>query len=296
MDGLEAVRIIREEINTEYAKNIPIIAFTANAISGNEEMFLSKGFQAFVSKPVEVMQLDAAINQWVRDIELEKTLDDQNVAIGGRTGLERRSGQKDRRIGYDRRLLSENLKKMDLQKGLERFNDDWETYLQIVRSFSSNTGQLLETIKDVTIDTLPNYAITVHGIKSSCRGICAEEAGSKAEALEHAAKAGDLNFVTANNPALIETIYELIEEIEKNFSLKTQRTDKLKKDKPYAEALFKLAKACEEFNATEADAIMEEIEIFDYEADGGLVLWLRENIKQMNFMDIAERLSKESNS
>jgi hypothetical protein len=185
---------------------------------------------------------------------------------------------------------------MDIFKGLERFNDDWDAYLQIVRSFSSNTGQLLETIKEVTVDTLPNYAINVHGLKSSCRGICAEIAGSQAEALEHAAKAGDLNFVTANNSAFIETVSKLIAQIDEFFSEKTQNIDKPKKDKPYTEALLKLTKACEGFNATEADAIMEEIEVFDYEADGGLVLWLRENINQINFMEIAERLSKECNS
>jgi CheY-like chemotaxis protein len=39
MDGFEAVRIIREEIGTEYAKKIPIIALTANAIIGNEDLF-----------------------------------------------------------------------------------------------------------------------------------------------------------------------------------------------------------------------------------------------------------------
>ncbi len=49
MDGIEAKRIIREDIGTDYAKNIPIIALTANAIVGNEEMFLSQGFQDFIS-------------------------------------------------------------------------------------------------------------------------------------------------------------------------------------------------------------------------------------------------------
>jgi signal transduction histidine kinase len=39
IDGLETTRIIREEIGTEYARTVPIIALTANAIVGNEEMF-----------------------------------------------------------------------------------------------------------------------------------------------------------------------------------------------------------------------------------------------------------------
>jgi CheY-like chemotaxis protein len=41
MDGIEATRIIRS-LDSEYAKNVPIIAFTANAMSGNDKMFLFK--------------------------------------------------------------------------------------------------------------------------------------------------------------------------------------------------------------------------------------------------------------
>jgi CheY-like chemotaxis protein len=36
MDGIEAVRIIREEIGSEYARTVPIIALTANALVGND--------------------------------------------------------------------------------------------------------------------------------------------------------------------------------------------------------------------------------------------------------------------
>ncbi len=67
MDGVEAVRIIREEIGTDYAKTIPIIALTANAVAGSEEMFLQKGFQAFISKPINLTKLDYIINHWIRD-------------------------------------------------------------------------------------------------------------------------------------------------------------------------------------------------------------------------------------
>ena len=66
MDGIEAVRIIREEIGTEYARNVPIIALTANALAGNGEMFLENGFQAFLLKPIDVMQMDRILNIWVK--------------------------------------------------------------------------------------------------------------------------------------------------------------------------------------------------------------------------------------
>jgi signal transduction histidine kinase/CheY-like chemotaxis protein len=69
MDGVEAARVIREEIGTEYARTVPIVVLTANAIVGNEEMFLSKGFQAFLSKPIDIMRLDSVVRQWVRKKE-----------------------------------------------------------------------------------------------------------------------------------------------------------------------------------------------------------------------------------
>jgi CheY-like chemotaxis protein len=72
MDGMETTRVIREELGTAYARNIPIIALTANAIAGNEDIFLSKGFQAFISKPIDIVKLDSVINRWVRDKSQEK--------------------------------------------------------------------------------------------------------------------------------------------------------------------------------------------------------------------------------
>jgi signal transduction histidine kinase/CheY-like chemotaxis protein len=71
MDGVEATRAIRA-LGTEYAQKIPIIALTANAIAGNEQMFLENGFNAFISKPINVMTLDAVVQQWVKDSVKEK--------------------------------------------------------------------------------------------------------------------------------------------------------------------------------------------------------------------------------
>ncbi|MDR1496740.1 MAG: response regulator [Clostridiales Family XIII bacterium] len=51
MDGMEATRRIRRLDGS--ASKIPIIALTANAISGNEKMFLEAGFDGFLSKPMD---------------------------------------------------------------------------------------------------------------------------------------------------------------------------------------------------------------------------------------------------
>jgi signal transduction histidine kinase/CheY-like chemotaxis protein len=65
LDGVETVRIIRNEIDSEYAKTVPIIALTANALTGNDKMFLENGFQGFLSKPIDTVLLDATLRFWL---------------------------------------------------------------------------------------------------------------------------------------------------------------------------------------------------------------------------------------
>jgi signal transduction histidine kinase/CheY-like chemotaxis protein len=65
MDGVEATAAIRA-LGTEYAVNIPIIALTAKAVTGSEQMFLDNGFNAFLPKPFSVMNLDSVIQKWIR--------------------------------------------------------------------------------------------------------------------------------------------------------------------------------------------------------------------------------------
>lgn len=63
MDGVTATRKIRE-LGTE-ARNIPIIALTANAMSGDRERYLASGFDEYVSKPIDVTGLFMAISRCV---------------------------------------------------------------------------------------------------------------------------------------------------------------------------------------------------------------------------------------
>ena len=66
MDGIEATKIIRS-LNTDYALNVPIIALTANALTGNEKMFLEEGFNAFISKPIDIYRLDSILKQLIKN-------------------------------------------------------------------------------------------------------------------------------------------------------------------------------------------------------------------------------------
>ena len=292
MDGIEATRIIREEIGTEYAKTVPIIALTANALVGNEEMFLSKGFQAFIPKPIEIERLDAVVREYVRDKELEKALEGENghKLPDIRSGRDRRVNV-DRRHGSERRVPGIKISGMDTDKGIEHFSGDKESFLSVLRSYAVNTSNLLKSIKGVTRETLAGYAVTVHGIKGSSRGIFAEEVGAKAEALEKAAKDGNFEFVAAYNGAFIEATEKLVGDLQgliRNMSL---ANPKPKKDNPDPQVLRKLLAACEKYDIDGIDAAMEDIESCEYSSSYGLVSWLRENIAQSNFVEIKEKLT-----
>lgn len=55
MDGVAATRAIRNA-HGKYA-DIPVIALTAHAMSGDRERFMGEGFSGYISKPVEIDEL-----------------------------------------------------------------------------------------------------------------------------------------------------------------------------------------------------------------------------------------------
>ena len=278
MDGIEAVRIIREEIGTDYAKNVPIIAFTANALVGNEGMFLNKGFQSYISKPIEMARLDAVIMEWVRDKDTEITYSEINAEEQAHSGI-------------DWQNLSKKISGLDVTKGIERFHGDKEVYLQVLQSYAGNTPPLLKSAKAVTEENLSDYAIVVHGLKSSSRGIGAEPVGVRAEALEKAAKEGNFEFVKANNAEFVEAAEKLVNALNDMFRKISSEKQKPKKDKPDRQLLLKLSGACKDYNIAEIEGIMSELDSFEYKFDKILIAWLRENVEQMNYEEIMEKLS-----
>lgn len=61
MDGLKAARTIRTDFNYQ---QLPILAMTANAMSGDEERSLAAGMQGHIAKPIDEKQLIKAIVKW----------------------------------------------------------------------------------------------------------------------------------------------------------------------------------------------------------------------------------------
>ncbi len=66
MDGLEATRRIRAEEPGRGGGRIPIIAMTANAMTGDRELCLDAGMDGYISKPVKPEALDREIERVMR--------------------------------------------------------------------------------------------------------------------------------------------------------------------------------------------------------------------------------------
>jgi CheY-like chemotaxis protein len=69
MDGIEATAAIRawekERQGQDAGAGVPVIALTANAVSGMKEMFLQRGFDDYLAKPIELPKLQGILEKWL---------------------------------------------------------------------------------------------------------------------------------------------------------------------------------------------------------------------------------------
>ncbi|MDR1626277.1 MAG: response regulator [Spirochaetia bacterium] len=290
MDGIEAVRIIRNELDNDYARTVPVIALTANAISGNEAMFLNNGFQDFLTKPIDIMKMDAAIGRWVRDKNLEKKLglDAESRIAESAPDTAAETRDRDVQALLSRMIMSAAVEGLEAEKGLERFGGDGKSYMESLRSYAVHTPELLGAAR--TVNALTDYAITVHGIKGSSYGISAQAIGQRAEKLEHAAKAGDRAFIEAENEGFIEAAGKFIADLMGLLDTLEEKLQKPHKATPDPMLLARIRDAARNYDMSGLDEAMEELEGYTYEADTGLVPWLREQIDKSELEEIAERL------
>jgi signal transduction histidine kinase/DNA-binding NarL/FixJ family response regulator/HPt (histidine-containing phosphotransfer) domain-containing protein len=216
MDGIETVRIIREEIDSDYAKMVPIIALTANAIIGSEEMFLSAGFQAFLSKPIDSVKLDVVLNKWVRNREKEAALFADGTAKGTAPSAAAPA------VPGPAAFIPPG--GLDYQLGLSRFGGRADAFLRILASFTAGLPELLDKVRPATDnptlggEALAGYITSIHGVKGVCRGVAAMELGGMAEELEMAAKRGDTAFTASRNGAFIRAAEQFHAELKKSLA------------------------------------------------------------------------------
>ena len=213
MDGIEAVRIIRNEITSDYAHNVPIIALTANAIIGNEKLFLENGFNDFLSKPIDMTKLDVLMQKWVRNREKEGSSEWAPVVEKLRQDGTREAIEAEKQ--EQKKSDVSPIAGIDYKEGVKRLGNKEASYLRVLSSYAAGMPALLDKIRYFMPSALDDYRIIVHGIKGSSYGICANEIGKQAEALEMAARSGDIETILAKNDGFILQMEKQIGEITK---------------------------------------------------------------------------------
>jgi signal transduction histidine kinase/CheY-like chemotaxis protein/HPt (histidine-containing phosphotransfer) domain-containing protein len=203
VDGMEATAGIREWEESLRKQGIahnaiPIIALTANAVTGMREMFLEKGFNDFLAKPIDVSRLDEILAQWIPEKNREQETGNRELGIGNK----------------DTYSSLFSIPGIDTEKGMSMTGETEEFYRNVLAFFLRDALErqpLLQTIPET--DALRTFITQVHSLKGASKSIGADEFSAAAAALEAAGKSGNMAFIKDNLPGFTKSLAELIENI-----------------------------------------------------------------------------------
>jgi len=183
MDGIEAAKKIRQLGYTN-----PIVALTANALAGQAEVFLKNGFDGFISKPIDIRQLNVSLNRLIRDKQPAEVVE---------------AAQKEK-AELDKKFIAGSSQHVDSQLA-EIFARDGEKAASVLENLLKNN---LRREEDVHM-----YIINVHAMKSALANIGETELSAAAMRLEQAGREKDINVMKAETNAFIDGLYAVIAKI-----------------------------------------------------------------------------------
>ena len=199
MDGVEAMKRIRTDV-AGLNGSIPVVALTANAMSSAKQMFLSEGFDGFVSKPVEVEELERVLRQVLPKSAISYVDADGNV--------EEFEPEEEEPVAppvREKDILAELRKNgIDTDAGLTYCVGDKEFYKSLLIQFSTESADKIASMKNYyMVHDWHNYEILVHALKSTSKMIGISGLSEKAKSLEMAAKENEEGFILENHEDMI---------------------------------------------------------------------------------------------
>jgi CheY-like chemotaxis protein len=225
MDGVETTRILRE-----LGYDRPVVALTANAVVGQAEMFLESGFDGFISKPVDLRQLNTILNRLVRDKQPPEV-----VEAARRQRADSLIDDKDIQPSVDPQLAA-------------IFARDAEKAVAALEAMHTNQYR-----RD---DDLHMFVVNVHAMKSALANIGEMELAAFAHKLEQAGRNRETAVMAAETPAFLDLLRAVIEIIRPEQEDGDGEADE---DLPYLrEKLSVIQAACEAYDKkTAKDALAE---------------------------------------
>lgn len=203
MDGFEATAHIREREQDLGLPNIPIIALTANAISGDREHCLAQGMDDYLSKPFSQQQLHEVLSRWLpARAEVNNRLEClANEAVTGAAPAvdkpSRGTANGQTEIEIDQQVIRQL---RELREGL---------LLRIIQLFRSTSPDLLKQLASAVSerDAEALYK-TAHNFKNSAANLGLVELAAACRECEARARHGDLEHAESQL-ATIKSLYQL---------------------------------------------------------------------------------------
>jgi len=218
MDGIETMAAIRA-LGDRFA-GIPVVALTANAISGMKEMFLEKGFDDFLSKPVEIPKLNELIERWVPE---------ERRAVPGKPAPKFSAKSEApftvKRVGgkfmievplKHKKTAAEALEieGVNTKLGLSFSGGSETAYWELLGIYCLDVDSRLAFLNYLHAENdLKNFITQVHALKSASATIGATALSEEAKALESAGKRGDMEFIREHVEAFRENLGALAERV-----------------------------------------------------------------------------------
>lgn len=241
MDGVETLHKIRQKPGLYY-QSLPIIAFTANAIGGAREMFMSEGFNDFIAKPIELSVLDRILRRYIpsqMQIIVEDEADgpaspskETDVPVsaadaphsrisqdtaGKETASEKSSSPKhpaqDAAASGRLRLTRAGI---NLEHACAYCGDE-EGFKEIVAIFHAEGDRRRENLAHYYAgQDWKNYVICVHALKGNAKGIGADDLSAAAKELEFAGKENRIDYILQHHEAMMEQHDALLDALTDN--------------------------------------------------------------------------------
>ncbi|MCR4992151.1 MAG: response regulator [Lachnospiraceae bacterium] len=197
MDGIETLEILKKESLVD--EKTVVIALTANAVVGAKEQYLSAGFNDYLSKPIEIKELEKMLRKYLPgnpDDTIQKSSQAQETVIS------------------DDPL--EALSKLGLHtsEGISYCGGEEGFYFEIIGDYAKaaeKNAEKLTSLKDE--DNLNDYRILVHSIKSASKTIGARELYKEAYELEKASGDGNKDYLNNNHDQFVEKYLKLAQNL-----------------------------------------------------------------------------------
>ncbi len=193
MDGIQTFHAMQENPDN-LNKDVPVIALTANAISGSREMYFKEGFNNYMSKPVDSVKLEEMILSYLPSEIVLKPGDNGYV------------NHEDDEAKAEKTALSEILKisGIDVNSAIKNCGSALVAR-DVMRDFCLAIDEKAGLIERYEQEkNIKDYTIYVHGLKSSARAIGALDLSEKAEYLENCGNGGDIEEIEMLTPRLLE--------------------------------------------------------------------------------------------